>query len=341
MQRALKIYLWPIWIVQLFTARKSFKANPILGSRLLNGLGLHLLRIVFSRIMIALRQSLVGNKVPASLRRNFRSEGICILPNLVSADQLANIKLEMQAYKGDARQRQEGSTIIQRILLDVETLNQMPELNGILNKPEFLNPLAYASANQTRSPVFLERLRHNKGVKQTDPQKTLHSDTFHSTMKAWLFLADVGKQDGPFSYVRGSNRLSWARLKWEYKRSLIAAKLNDGHSEDGSFRVTANDLKEMHLPEPELITVSAGTLVIANTNGFHRRSEALADATRLCLWTSFRPNPFSLWPGLAAISGFDKKCRTLQAKWKRLDKKAHSQGKKSNFYKVDAKILLD
>lgn len=52
-------------------------------------------------------------------------------------------------------------------------------------------------------------------------QKTLHSGTFHPTMKAWLFLGDEIDENGSFTYVSGSHQLSWKRLKWEYKKVLL------------------------------------------------------------------------------------------------------------------------
>ena len=39
-----------------------------------------------------------------------------------------------------------------------------------------------------------------------DPQCVLHADTFHPTVKAWLFLTDVAEDEGPFTYVPGSHR---------------------------------------------------------------------------------------------------------------------------------------
>src|SRR5438132_582901 len=57
-----------------------------------------------------------------------------------------------------------------------------------------------------------------------DPQTALHADTFHPTVKAWLFLTDVAADQGPFTYVPGSHRLSPERLAWERRMSLAAAR---------------------------------------------------------------------------------------------------------------------
>ena len=37
----------------------------------------------------------------------------------------------------------------------------------------------------------------------------------------------------PFTVLPGSNRLSLARIRWEYRRSIVAADLADGYSEKG------------------------------------------------------------------------------------------------------------
>ena len=87
-------------------------------------------------------------------------------------------------------------------------------------------------------------------------------------MKAWFFLEDVGAHQGPFTYVRGSQRLDWRRLRWEYRRSIQAAGLRDGYSEKGSFRFEEADLRELGLPPPESLAVAANTLLIANSYNF-------------------------------------------------------------------------
>ena len=51
---------------------------------------------------------------------------------------------------------------------------------------------------------------------------TLHADTFHPTAKFWLFLDDVGIEDGPFAYVPGSHKLTPERLAWEHEQALIS-----------------------------------------------------------------------------------------------------------------------
>ena len=57
-----------------------------------------------------------------------------------------------------------------------------------------------------------------------DPQTDLHTDTFHPTVKAWLFLTDVAPDAMPFVYVPGSHRLTPQRLDWERRMSIGASQ---------------------------------------------------------------------------------------------------------------------
>ena len=114
--------------------------------------------------------------------------------------------------------------------------------------------------------------------------KLAHADSFHPTMKAWLFLEDVTEKCGPFIYYPKSQRLTLERLKWEYHRSINYDKYCDGYSEKGSFRASEEELKQFNLPQPISFNVHANTLVIANNFGFHCRDPAEANSSRRSLW---------------------------------------------------------
>src|SRR5437016_4485285 len=75
-----------------------------------------------------------------------------------------------------------------------------------------------------------------------DPQTALHADTFHPTVKAWLFLTDVAADAGPFTYVPGSHLLTAQRLAWERRMSLAARRSPDADTREGSFRIDPGEL---------------------------------------------------------------------------------------------------
>ena len=133
-----------------------------------------------------------------------------------------------------------------------------------------------------------------------DLQKVLHKDTFHSSLKFWFFLTDVGTRNGPFTYVPGSHRMTPERLAWERTRARRASGLEparDPHDLGGSFRVTEDELPALGLSAPVALPVRANTLVLADTLGFHRRGDADPGTERVALYGWRRSWPFAFWPG--------------------------------------------
>ena len=341
MKRALKIYLWPVWFLALFGQAKSFKSNPIIGSKFLNFMGLHLIRVLAARLSAHLRWLFLSAKMPRTLRQTYQRDGFVVLPDFLGASTLEALRAEIAAYEGPARQMLQGNTATQRILLDDKALGGRPALSRLAADNRLLDLLKYAGAKAVRPILYIQRIRNGVRDGNADPQKKMHADTFHPTMKAWLFLEDVQEEDGPFTYVRGSHRMTWRRFKWEYKRSRVAAHINDGYSEKGSFRASDADLAEMGLPAPEGLTAAAGTLVIANTNGFHGRGQARDGANRIEIWAYSRHNPFSPWPGLGIKARAQLEHKILHAFWRRKDRTAAAKGGRASWHLIDAADMLD
>ena len=80
-----------------------------------------------------------------------------------------------------------------------------------------------------------------------DPQLELHADTFHPSLKAWLFLTDVTDDQAPLTYVPGSHRLTPERLAWEQARS-VSIVTSDRLSQRGSLRIAPEELPALGLP---------------------------------------------------------------------------------------------
>lgn len=341
MPRILKIHLWPVWFLALFGEGKSFKANPIIGSRLLNRLGLHVIRVLLARMVAHLRWRMLAPDMPADLRAQYHRDGFVAVPGFLGGNDLKAIRAELAAYRGPARQMLQGDTATQRILMDDAMLAACPRLKALADDRQMLKFLSYTGAKAHRPALYVQRIRNGWRDGGADPQKTMHADTFHPTMKAWLFLEDVTPEKGPFTYVRGSQHLSWKRLKWEYRRSLRAAVLNDGYSEKGSFRADPDDLDEMDLPAPEGLTATAGTLVLANTNGFHGRGQAAHGMDRLELFAYSRHNPFNPLPGfnIRAISRLEY--AIMQTFWRRKDREAERRGYLATWHLIPAEQMLD
>ncbi|MGB0748995.1 MAG: phytanoyl-CoA dioxygenase family protein [Magnetospiraceae bacterium] len=297
------ILMTPVWLLQLVTLAKSFRANPIIGSPFLNRLGLHVVRVVLAHGLYRLRLALLAPLVPAADRKAFRAQGYLIKENFLPPEDFAKVEAEVRGFRGTVRELREGPTVTQRAFLDTETVAEMPACRGFLARADLRHLLRYTSSKNRLPLVYIENLKNfGRDATEADPQRHMHSDTFHPTMKAWLFIDDVSDRNGPFTFVPGSHRLTWKRLKWEYRKSLIARDLRDGHSEDGSFRFTDADMAQLGYPAPELLAVKPNTLVFANTFGLHRRGAAQEPSNRLTIWFLSRDNPFSPilspWPRL-------------------------------------------
>ena len=186
----------------------------------------------------------------------------------------------------------------------------------------------------------MQNVKSNARDADADPQRHLHSDTFHATMKAWLFLDDVGDHNGPFTYVAGSHKLTWQRLKWEYHKSVEGSSQANSYGSRGSLRVADDELEAMGMPAPSLFKVPANTLVIADTHGFHRRGAASEKSSRLEIWAYSRANPFNPLIGFN-LQWYNKLSHKVIDKYlKRQDRIAAAKGMRASWHLIDSSEMF-
>jgi Phytanoyl-CoA dioxygenase (PhyH) len=325
---------WPLWLLSPLGSGHDFRHNPVIGSPLLNRLGLHICRLLLARAMTGWRRLLLRGLVSPSLRADFHRDGFIQVAGLLSRAEFEKVRREVRAAEGEVRECIQGDTLTHRLLLDHTTLRQMPALRALLGHPVFAGAVRYAGASNSVPLHYIQSIRNGVREGRPDPQKVLHSDTFHPTVKAWFFLEDVSAEQGPFTYVPGSHRLDGARLRWEYRRSCIAAALRDGYSEKGSFRVEASELPALGLPSPRSFPVPANTLIVADTSGMHCRGQAVPGSRRLEIWAYSRLNPFNPWPGIDSALRGRLYTALLRRKWERLDRQAAARGEVSSWHRV-------
>jgi hypothetical protein len=285
---------WPIWLLELFTDAKSFRANPIMGSRTLNRMGLHLARKVLAHAAAGARRAVLWPMAPREWRRAFRRDGYVAIDRFLPDDVFAALRTEAEALlAAEGRRLQEGDTITDLALVDDEALDRSPALAEFFGDRRLLGIACYMGARLKLPRCYVQSIRRDFAANEPDPQKDAHSDTFFPTLKGWLFLDDVDADRGPFRYSRGSHRLNTARLRWEYGQSLAAGRAVDPHTAAGSFRARSSDLAAMGLPDPTPVLASANTLVLADTGGFHCRGEAADGRERRAIYIWMRSNPFN------------------------------------------------
>ncbi|MFT3964793.1 MAG: phytanoyl-CoA dioxygenase family protein [Sphingobium sp.] len=300
MPSSLLSYLrWPLWVAELGTGAKSFADNPLIGSRRLNAMGLHRLRVRAAHAMTRWRRGRLARQVSAEDRAAFERDGYVEWREVLPPDAFVRMRDAILGHAWPARDMIQGHTITRRINVDGAMLRAVPELRALLHHPRWRGLMRYAAGSKAEPLYYIQTILTHRGDEHADedPQTHLHADAFHPSMKAWLFLTDVTPEDGPFRYVPGSHRLTAARLDWEGRQSLVARE-RDQMSARGSLRVEMEELAGLGLPEPRPFAVPANTLVVGDTFGFHARGIAGRPSIRVELWAYGRRNPFLPWTGL-------------------------------------------
>ena len=332
------IMFFPLWFLQLFGTAKSFQHNPIIGNPTLNRAGLHVVRVVLSHAMTNLRWWLMSPLIPRHQRKAYREQGYLVIRDFLPGDQFAKLKAELKKYSGEVRECIQGNTLTLHGMLDREATDRHPECGAFTKDKRLSRLMMYCGAKMRQPLYFVSCIKNGYTDAGADPQKTLHRDTFHPTMKAWLFIDDVNDENGPFNYVPGSQRLSWARLKWEYRHSVTGAELPTPYEQRGSFRITKTMLATLGLKDATAFDVPGNTLVIANTNGFHYRGSA-PRSSRMALYAYSRSNPFMPFPGIGLPPVAWVERFITKKYFEHEDKKASARGKRSSWHLVPSPKL--
>jgi len=293
----------PLWTAQLLTGTKSFERNRVIGNRWLNEHGLHVARVRLAYRIAAARRARLEGLVSAADREAFARDGFVVRHSFLPAAEFAALLDEVKAYRGMLREITEGDTIMRKIALDPQTLATLPSLAGLLRLPQWRGLIRYVGSRDAEPVVWVQSILRHAVEGPPDPQTSLHADTFHPTVKAWLFLTDVAADAGPFTYIPGSHRLTPERLTWEWRTSLAARDSPDGETRQGSFRIQPAELAAMGLPEPRIFAVPANTLVVADTFGFHARGPSTGRSLRVEIWAYGRRSPFVPWAAFDPWTG--------------------------------------
>ncbi len=294
----LRYLLAPWWVVELATGAKSFRDNPLIGSRRLNALGLHAKRVALAYRMANLRRRRMAQLIEPAEREAFHRDGFVSISGFLPEPAFAALQAQVLGHQGAAREMVQGDTITRRIALDPPALAALPAARALLRNPRWQGLIRYVGSYDTEPLVYIQSILTHRHDAPPDPQTKLHADTFHPTVKAWLFLTDVAEDEGPLVYVAGSHRRDTARLEWERRRSMEARDGPDFLSGRGSLRIDEEELAALGLPKPTIFAVKANTLVVADTSGFHARGPASRPSLRVEMWAYGRRNPFLPWTGL-------------------------------------------
>ncbi len=303
-------------MLTILTAEKRFSDRWI-GSSLLNRAGPHRRRMALAERCAAMRRR-AGPRIDEDLActvAKLDRDGYVVLPDFLAPEQVERLAREVEPVAAQSETRQPSGKRNQTGFgakipfeggfdrYDGATLNRFLEIDQVAM------PHAASFARDPRLAKLTRRIvglphrpektqiyltRHGDEGQGHDIQKDLHHDTFFSAMKFWYFIRPVCPDDGPFAYVPGSHRLTERRLQWEQRTADDIIDKHNHPNHGGSFRIGADKLASLGLPQPVSLACPANTLVIANVLGFHRRSNALPMSSRLALYGWLRPFPFGL-----------------------------------------------
>jgi hypothetical protein len=293
-----RVAMTPVWIAQLATGTKSFERNAVIGSRRLNEWGLHAARVGLAYRLAQARRRKLAGLVSEEDRAAFDRDGFVLRPNFLPEEHFAALVAQVRAYRGPLREICEGDTIMRKVALDSRALVALPALGAILQSSDWRGLVHYAGSRDAEPVVWVQSILRHACSGPADPQTFLHADTFHPTVKAWLFLTDVAEDAGPFTYVPGSHRLTDQRMEWERRMSLSARHSPNAEDRQGSFRIDPDKLAPLGLPQPRSFAVPANTLIVADTFGFHARGPSERPSLRVEIWAYGRRSPFLPWAAL-------------------------------------------
>lgn len=295
--RALGWWRAPIWLLALATGSKSFADNPLLGSKRLNRAGLHVWRLRAAHALAAWRRRRLAALVSVQHKAAFDRDGFVVVPDVLPKAQFEALKQAIIESGLECRSHQQGDTITTRLAVGPELLRRVPALAELIESAWWTGLMAYVASTRAKPLYYIQAIAGGVADGPADPQLELHSDTFQPSLKAWLFLTDVPDDGRPLTYVAGSHRLTPGRIAWERRKSIEIDQA-DRLSQRGSLRVRPDELPTLGLPQPTHFAVSANSLVVADTCGFHARAPSDRPTLRIELWAYSRRSPFLPWTGL-------------------------------------------
>lgn len=280
-------------IYKLFPIIRVFTSDKLIKSKFFNTLGLQVFRMKLAQFRYESRKYDVKS-VYENEYNFFKSNGFLQITDFLKNNEFQKLKEEcseiLQSGEYKKFGRKDGPNMI--YMLDVFSLDfaKYPAINDLINN-EHLNELF---SIMERKPISIpnkdiivqfQYLVQGEENGTEDPETQLHSDTFFNTHKAWLYLDDVGIENGPFVFVPKTHSINInGRLKKEKEYS-------ENTSMKGSRRVSNDELVSLALKE-EVFLCKKNTLVMANTLGYHKRLRGVNGYDRLTIAFSARSNPF-------------------------------------------------
>ena len=252
------------------------------GGLLLNLLGFQLLRYLYFNLRYRLRSHAQIEGLPGGYLHDITANGYTVWPRALSSADIATL---LQFFdRHEARRMHHFADFSELLIADSRgTVSQSEDDRGIY---EFIRKVtrwdevgrSLTGRSLLISP-YVAILHYKSSASmplQQDGQDTPHSDVFYPSFKAFFYLNDVDPAGGPLTFYKGSHVFGLRRALQEYVDSVryFAGAKNDIKP------ISGLEFAERGGHPKSLLTGPAGTAILFNVQGVHRRGDFLKDRDR-------------------------------------------------------------
>lgn len=291
------------------------------GQPWMNALGLQAARAIKEQIAWHMRPK----AVPEHLKDHvdtLERDGFVVLEDFLPSDHFGELESELAKIQGQTDRHQRlyfGENYESRIFMISKHEKEFPAFAHHLRDNQEIYDLARSTARRRatyRPHVIVQWVYKPKpALPCTDFEYNsyLHVDRHYPFLKAFFYLHDVPAGCAPYTFVRGSHKFNWERLRFEYLLGVAQSRARGANRDtnpeqkqrDRAMEGLARDLRDSLGLEEVPIIARKNTLIISNNQGLHRRGEMTIDGMRVTAnldYKFFESPAQTLYPLLRYIS---------------------------------------
>ena len=175
---------------------RIFSSARLVESSLLNRIGIQVFRVLTARLLYNLRVVSGGNHAKDAAAELI-SEGILVWPDFLPGDEFEALRREILKVVEEPDEKLKtkvhGSTISTTRSIGSLSSSLIPHTHKFLSDRRLRGVLEAVEKRNLDLPwkhSNIQLLKHETASDSVDTQTKLHSDTFFSTHKLWLYLHD-------------------------------------------------------------------------------------------------------------------------------------------------------
>ena len=271
----------------IYSVYRFFSQDQILHSKILNNFFLQSYRFNLAREKINSRQKrLLKNIDDKEILDHFsalKKDGILIIKNFLDQKSLDEIESFYNSTNLAGKTSLNKFRLRGADYLDGNLSENLPKTFSFILGNKIIKHLPKLYLGNTAENQYW-RLKFIKDIPgMMDENCNNHSDTFHNTLKIWIYLEDIEKDEDTLKYWKKSHLPNHILDKYRIK------KLVEGVGSPRAENQLMESLRFNLFNEK----IKKNTLVMADTSGFHYRNFAKGkDLWRGTIFTSIRINPF-------------------------------------------------